>query len=195
MSSDPIREIVVDDTDSQLSYKGNWKVDNGTILDNVGLYGPIFNETSHGASESGSSVNFSFVGTSITVYGTNQTLPDFGWECLIDNVRVIDMPKPPQVDNNWKLCGATSMREDTHSIAINVLSASNSGTLWIDYFRYTPLANATFNGDVTIHVPSSDPGIKYSAGWSTFGAFASVELAHYSQSLNANVEFTFVGEL
>ncbi|KAG6907186.1 hypothetical protein DXG01_010029 [Tephrocybe rancida] len=199
MTSAPIRQIIVDDADTRLNYKGKWKVD-ASPLDNIGFYGPIFNKTSHGASED-ASVQFTFTGTSISVFGTNQTIfspvtsQSLTWECLIDDVRVAQSPPPPELDNNWNLCEAIGMSEGSHTIVLNVVSAGTGGTLWVDYLRYTPLADATFaDGDVTIHVPSADPGIKYSAGWNTFGAYINAELSHYSKALNANVEFSFVGK-
>ncbi|KAG6811768.1 hypothetical protein H0H92_005898 [Tricholoma furcatifolium] len=193
-----IREIVVDDTDPQLIYTGSWTVDAGS-LDRLGTYGPIHNNTSHGASAD-ASVTFTFTGTAIVIYGTNQTTPNsLSYACTLDSIQMTTPAVTPTPQNNWILCMATKLTYDTHTIILNVTSVSSSspessaGTVWVDYIQYRPIPTANITNDVVIHVPSNDFGIKYSAGWGTLAAFQDVDEAFYTQNDNAYIQFPFIG--
>ncbi|KAG6809616.1 hypothetical protein H0H92_015534 [Tricholoma furcatifolium] len=184
-----LRQVVVDDSDPRFIYTGTWTV-NATSLNDLGNYGPIYNQTSHGTSQIGS-VSFTFTGTSIALYGTNQTLLSFS--CTVDNVQTVRSPVPSTPENNWILCQAASLTQDSHTIVLSVASEPSSGTVWIDYAMYTPLETATIDDNSVIYVPSTDSGVEYSAGWSVFQAYTSTSDSYHSQSPNASVQFQFIG--
>lgn len=56
------RRIIVDDTDQNIQYEGNWFVDAGNITNQDHDSGPTFFRTQHGTTTSGSSFSFRFKG-------------------------------------------------------------------------------------------------------------------------------------
>lgn len=57
----PPRQVVIDDSDTQIHYVGaGWFQDQGS-LDNVGNFGPTYKKTSHGTKRN-DSMSFSFIG-------------------------------------------------------------------------------------------------------------------------------------
>lgn len=57
------RWVVLDDTDPQIRYDGEWAATNGANYDAEGNFGPTYNNTLHGAS-SAAGLSFSYKGAS-----------------------------------------------------------------------------------------------------------------------------------
>ncbi|KAG6905947.1 hypothetical protein DXG01_016749 [Tephrocybe rancida] len=185
------RQVVIDDTNSQLHYSGqNWFRDLGS-QDNVGNFGPTYQKTSHGTTGN-DSISFPFVGTSVTVLGTthlakisNATKFDPSWECFVDKVSIGSTTPFQFPENNWELCSWATLNDGPHEITINVTTTGN--TFWLDYITYTPSAAASYEKAV-LRVENSDPAILYGAGWSALGGTANQTTAKGSQAT-----FNFVG--
>jgi hypothetical protein len=61
-SADPVKLVVVDDTNlGRLQYAGQWKLDHGS-LNGDGVYGPEYNNTLHGTNGNDTSITFAFNG-------------------------------------------------------------------------------------------------------------------------------------
>ncbi|KAG5735203.1 hypothetical protein E4T56_gene4807 [Termitomyces sp. T112] len=187
----PPRQVVVDDTDSQIGYFGSgWFSDRGS-QDTVGNFGPTYNKTSHGT-KGNDSASFSFVGSSVTVWGTtslktvdNGTGFDPHWECFVDQIS-IGATKPFQfAENNWQLCEQASMTDGPHVLTINVTSAGN--TFWFDYLTYTPSPSASYETTVLL-VQNTDSAITYDSGWGELG-----NTANMTTKVGSEVKFDFVG--
>ncbi|KAG6904815.1 hypothetical protein DXG01_006988 [Tephrocybe rancida] len=185
------RQVVIDDNDNQIHYFGqNWFQDQGS-QDNVGNFGPTYQNTSHGTTGN-DSVSFSFVGTSVTVLGTthlakiaNATKFDPSWECFVDEISIGSTPPFKFPENNWELCSQATLNDGPHEITINVTTTGN--IFWLDYITYTPSAAASYEKAV-LRVENSDPAILLGAGWGSLGGTANQTTAKGSQA-----KFDFVG--
>ncbi|KAJ7642123.1 hypothetical protein FB45DRAFT_1054441 [Roridomyces roridus] len=68
-ASDPLRQVIVDNTDPSIRYNGaDWFPTDVRTLNN-GHFGPVFNATSHATTSSNTEFSFTFNGTSIMVQG------------------------------------------------------------------------------------------------------------------------------
>ncbi|KAG6873170.1 hypothetical protein C0995_002019 [Termitomyces sp. Mi166 len=187
----PPRQIVVDDADSQIHYFGSgWFEDEGS-QDKVGNFGPTYKTTSHGT-KGNDSISFSFVGSSVTVWGTtslkqvdNGTSFDPSWECFVDQIS-IGATKPFQFpENNWVLCEEETITDGVHVITINVTSTGN--TFWFDYITYTPSPSTSYETAVLL-VQNTDSAMIYGAGWGALGGTANMTTKVGSEAI-----FSFVG--
>ncbi|KAF7376861.1 hypothetical protein MSAN_00103600 [Mycena sanguinolenta] len=145
MSSPPLRQRVVDDTDLAIQYVPNsdwFSADASTLT--AGNWGPIYRESSH-ATTSNANLTFAFNGTDIQVRGTidiskNSTtnVTDPTWDCFVDDM-TISKPNPTFqfAENNWVLCEQSAL-------------------------------DASFDTAVLFY-PSTDPSVSFGSGWNTFG--------------------------
>ncbi|KAG6907066.1 hypothetical protein DXG01_010712 [Tephrocybe rancida] len=185
------RQVVIDDTDNQIRYFGqNWFQDQGS-QDNAGNFGPTYQKTSHGTTGN-DSISFSFVGNSVTVWGTtelakiaNGTIFDPSWECFVDKISIGSTTPFQYAENNWVLCNQATLNDGPHEMTINVTTTGN--TFWLDYITYTPSAAASYEKAV-LRVENSDPAILLGAGWGSLGGTANQTTAKGSQA-----KFDFVG--
>ncbi|KAG6907828.1 hypothetical protein DXG01_007264 [Tephrocybe rancida] len=178
-------QVVVDDSNPQIKYSGTWFTD-FTGKDDIGILGPIFNKTSHGTSGN-NSLAFSFVGTSITVFGTTGlTQVDPTWECVVDNFS-IRLPDSLTMDNNnVAICQELGLEQGPHELVVKV---TTQGTpFWFDRLLYTPSPDATFQNDAVFLVNSSDSSVQYSSGWASWA-----DVANITQVRGSTAKFDFVG--
>ncbi|KAG6812612.1 hypothetical protein H0H92_001831 [Tricholoma furcatifolium] len=170
------RQVVVDDSDSQIQYSGEgWFADQGSEND-VGNFGPTYENTLHGTKENGDSFSFSFSGSSITVWGTtaltkidNGTTWDPSWECFVDNVSIGSTAPFQYPENNWVLCGPSSFSDGQHTLTLKVSTSGN--TFWFDYITYVPSPSVSLQSSV-IMVQNTDPDVIYGSGWGALGGTA-----------------------
>ncbi|KAJ7440779.1 hypothetical protein B0H11DRAFT_1750498 [Mycena galericulata] len=181
------RQIVVDDTDPAIHYsQTGWFVAAPASLNTLGNFGPIFNDTSHGAS-SNASLTFGFSGTSITVFGTIMVstvnnVTDPTWTCSVDEIP-ISSPNPTFKfpENNWVLCQQSQITSGSHNLTIQVQSKGQA--FYLDYLVYTPTPDVSLESAVVIY-PNTDPSVSFGAGWSTFGGENGTQTNEAQVSLN-----------
>ncbi|KAJ7184018.1 hypothetical protein B0H12DRAFT_1040471 [Mycena haematopus] len=169
----PPRQRVVDDTDPSVQYGPNgWFVANPSTL-NVGNFGPIYQDTSHGTT-SNSNLTFPFNGTGIQVFGTiyvstnpATNVTDPTWDCFVDDIKISN-PDPTfqYPENNWVLCEQPELTASSHVLTIQVQSKGQP--FYFDYLLYTPPPDASFDTAVLLY-PNTDPSVNFGAGWGTFG--------------------------
>ncbi|KAG6867677.1 hypothetical protein C0993_012485 [Termitomyces sp. T159_Od127] len=183
------RQVVIDDTDTQIHYTGSgWFLDQGS-QDHVGNFGPTYKKTSHGT-KGNDSFSFSFDGSSVTVYGTTslKTLDNWKtfnpkWECFVDGIS-IGATKPFQfAENNWSLCEQGTIADGPHVITVNVTTTGN--TFWFDYLMFTPSPR---NSSATLLVQNTDPAILYDHSWRKLGGTANI-----TTKIGSVMNFDFVG--
>ncbi|KAF9044932.1 hypothetical protein BJ165DRAFT_1346442 [Panaeolus papilionaceus] len=141
------KKLFVDDSDSQIQYSGSgWKRNNDVTpgyLINKAM--PAYN-TSNEATQPGDSFTFSFLGTSVSVYGL------FSWQNLSSlilqyeldgDVTSASYPIRPStlgihpVQINFPFLMYDHLSPDTHQLKVTVKEISNT-TFRFDYITYTP---------------------------------------------------------
>ncbi|KAF9557150.1 hypothetical protein CPC08DRAFT_66804 [Agrocybe pediades] len=116
------RWVLVDDTDSSISYRGPWLADVGSH-DSFGNFGPPYLSTLHGVNAPGT-FSYSFKGSRVLITGTVQ-FPTVGdvtnpsWQCVVDGEN-IDSITYTTGNNRLRLCEKDELDEDTHTITVNV---------------------------------------------------------------------------
>ncbi|KAG6880138.1 hypothetical protein C0992_005222 [Termitomyces sp. T32_za158] len=180
----PPRQVVIDDSDSQIRYVGSgWFPDQGSH-DNVGNYGPTYQKTSHWTNGK-DSFSFSFVGSSVAVWGTKgkeSAMPK--WECFVDGINIGNWPSL-FLENNQLLCQQVTMSDGPHTITVNVTSAGN--TFWLDYIAFTP-SPASSHTPAVLRAQNTDSAIGYGAGWADLNGDANM-----TSMIGSKANFSFVG--
>ncbi|KAH9480158.1 hypothetical protein JR316_0006755 [Psilocybe cubensis] len=184
------RAIIIDDTDSRIQYSGSgWSPTKGG-QDNLGNFGAPYKDTLHGTNVDGS-LSFSFTGTKVTVFGTNNLRNDSGvldptWECFIDNNSIGNTPAFQFPENNWIFCEADGLSDGPHILTVNA-SVKKGQTFWFDDIQYVPSSSVSLD-NTEIVVNNQDSAIQYGNGWVSLG-----NNANATQNTNSIFTFNFVG--
>ncbi|KAJ6511520.1 hypothetical protein C8R47DRAFT_1191175 [Mycena vitilis] len=191
MSTTLPRRIVVDDTDSAISYGSTgWFVADSTKLNTIGNYGPIYNGTSH-TTITNATLSFPFNGTSVSVLGTiaitkdANNVTDPTWDCFVDQIK-IENPNPTFQfgENNWMLCDQSQIASGSHELSIQV--SSKGQPFYLDQIAYTPLPSVNYDVAV-LEYPNTDPAVSFGTGWQPWG------VQNVTQQTGAQVALNFHG--
>ncbi|KAF8964431.1 hypothetical protein BDZ97DRAFT_1919114 [Flammula alnicola] len=159
------RSIIVDDTDSAITYAGAWFTDTGSF-DNTGNSGPPFQSTLHGTN-SAASFSYAFNGSSVVIVGTNEFSTNsstfLSWQCIVDNENIPVIQTQPPAANRVPFCRKDGLADGRHTIFVNAM-VSNQQTFLFDYIQYVPSASVPLD-QVSISVNSTDPQLIYSGQW------------------------------
>ncbi|PPR02071.1 hypothetical protein CVT24_011170 [Panaeolus cyanescens] len=189
------RRVVVDDTNSLISYEGSsWFVDNTGSHDSKGNFGPVFNKTLH-ATVQNTTFSFPYNGSAITVFGTNNLqnvsgVLDPQWQCFVDNVPLVSN-YTINVQNNWKLCDVppgVNIADGPHVLTVNV-TVKQSQTFYFDRLTYLP-SSTVRRDDKVIAIENFDPELIYDSHWEPWGPGL---LANITQQPGSKVTFYFSG--
>ncbi|EIW77875.1 hypothetical protein CONPUDRAFT_62059 [Coniophora puteana RWD-64-598 SS2] len=123
--------IIVDDHDDRVQYSEGWFTS--------GSY-PEYLNTTHAAIGVGQTATLSFTGVSISVYGT---LSGFGLGGIPTSQYVVDGAEPvsftaPNISGasyHYQYFSSDLLEDGTHSL---VVTNTNDGTFWLDFFEYLP---------------------------------------------------------
>ncbi|KAF8153535.1 hypothetical protein K438DRAFT_2078842 [Mycena galopus ATCC 62051] len=173
MTTNTLRQVLVDDTDPAIQYgPEGWFVADPSNL-NAGNFGPIYNGTSHATTLSNSTFSYSFNGTSILVQGTIDISTDVNnvtdptWNCLVDGIKLPPTKTFQFQENNWPLF------------------QSQGQAFYFDSLVYTPTLDAMFPSAVLIYT-DGDTALNYSSGWMEAGE-------QVTQTKDAQVTLNFHG--
>ncbi|KAF9053163.1 hypothetical protein BJ165DRAFT_1523887 [Panaeolus papilionaceus] len=173
-----VRRVRVDDTNPLIQYAGPWFLDGTGSQDKNGNFGPTYNKTLHGTIQD-ASLSFTFSGTDVTVWGSNNIRNDTGvidpqWTCFVDNVPIRSNPFA-FFENNWVLCSPPDtlvLQDGVHLLTINV-TVAKSQTFWFDAIDYEPSASVPLT-DKAIVVENNDPELQFGPGWQSLGGSANM---------------------
>ncbi|KIM39555.1 hypothetical protein M413DRAFT_12137 [Hebeloma cylindrosporum] len=182
------RWVLVDDSDSGISYIGaGWFPDKGS-LDSLGNFGPPYLSTLHGTQSDGS-FSYTFTGTRVLITGTNQVSNSSGvtnpsFQCLVDgeNVSTVTLSAP---ENRLLFCEKDGLSVGQHQISVAV-TVSNQETFWFDYIQYLPTASVSL-ANAALSIGFTDSQIQYGSGWS------SNNLGSSTSQNAATLSFQFIG--
>ncbi|KAI0789787.1 hypothetical protein C8Q75DRAFT_733573 [Abortiporus biennis] len=134
MSSTPVQ---VDDRDPSVIYTGEWFLGGNPTQE--------FDGTTHGALTNGSTISYSFNGSSITVFGTVSGSPSPGSipstsSFSIDGSSPVFVTVPQPADPIYRHAYYVSpkLEDGEHTIIVTATNTDISDILWFDYFEYVP---------------------------------------------------------
>ncbi|GJJ15746.1 hypothetical protein Clacol_010024 [Clathrus columnatus] len=167
------------------SVAGDWTLTDSSNFQNIGGSGQPLGSSLHTTTADGS-FTFSFSGSFISVLGTAATSGDQpNVQCFLDGVSFATVTLGgPQ--NNIHIC-ATTFPDGQHELAVNV--STQGEPFYLDNLQYQPSANVPLN-NATILIPSGDPSITLSIGWSMVDGFPQ----NMTQTTNAFANITFIGD-
>ena len=198
------RWVVVDDTDSAITYTGSWFADQGS-LDNIGNFGAPYLSTSHGINSTGS---FSYIftgmrlclfiaggnvfdacvetGSRVLITGSSgpDTPTSVSWECVVDNGSPSNI-SVSGAENNLRLCEQDGLSDAPHVLTVNV-QATNGATFWLDYVKYLPSASTPGLENAAISIDSTDPDLNFQ-GWTQFSP------GFETSATGSKLSFNFIG--
>ncbi|KIJ32452.1 hypothetical protein M422DRAFT_184512, partial [Sphaerobolus stellatus SS14] len=183
------RRIMVDDTDSDIRYTGSWVLDQTGDLNSRGNFGPVYRNSVHSANTD-ASFSYSFNGTSIGIWGSNNIANNSGvitpsWACYIDNIKMPDRDPFQFFENNWLLCTQDNLVDGPHELTVNVSTTGQQ--FYFDYIGYFPSSTVSLSSK-TLNVDHLDPAIQYGAGWQALGSTADM-----TSVAGTELTFEFIG--
>ncbi|KAJ6585658.1 hypothetical protein B0H19DRAFT_1016738 [Mycena capillaripes] len=155
---------IVDERDPLIHYVGQWN-DDGASLE--------FNGTTKWSAQQGSTASFTFVGTSVIVYGTvgARTAPHASMNFLLDNSITGSYTPPNDMDSDIHhepLWTSPSIANGSHTLVITQTATQSqpAGEIYLDYLMY----NTTSTSVGAYFIDDRDARIKYTGGWRLFGS-------------------------
>ncbi|KIP03838.1 hypothetical protein PHLGIDRAFT_223071 [Phlebiopsis gigantea 11061_1 CR5-6] len=152
--------VIVDDTDlSQLAYTSppSWVREGAP---------PEYNSTTHGTGRVGSTVTFTFNGTSVGVFGSvSQSTPTKNITTVstyqVDGASTVTYTAPVSLTSHLthqQFFQSAKLQDGQHSLLITVTQADDSAKYWLDYLVYIPGSSTTSSS-----TPSSPPSASLSS--------------------------------
>ncbi|KAI0700614.1 hypothetical protein BC835DRAFT_1411958 [Cytidiella melzeri] len=122
-----LTNFLIDDTDSRLEYSGKWF---------PGGVSEEFQDTTHGTSDPGSNVTFTFNGTFVAAFAT---IDHSGVRCAytLDDAEPIAVNQSGSSPPQYKYNLFTLQGLDDRQHQLTITSQGVGQTLWFDYLSYT----------------------------------------------------------
>ncbi|KAF4615485.1 hypothetical protein D9613_002591 [Agrocybe pediades] len=183
------RWVLVDDTDSSITYTGPWFSDVGS-LDSFGNFGPPYLSTLHGIKAPGA-FSYAFKGSRVLITSTIQ-FPTVGdvtnpsWQCVVDG-QLIDSITYTTGENRLRLCEKDDLDDSSHTITVRV-DVSNNHTFWLDYIQYLPFPDTPID-TAALSIDTTDP----EALLGLMGSWTQKYPGYYTQRNDASFHFQFSG--
>ncbi|KAJ7206328.1 hypothetical protein GGX14DRAFT_457583 [Mycena pura] len=163
---------IVDERDPLVHYAGSWQ-DGGV--------GEEFNGTTRFTTTQGSTASFTFVGTSVAVFGTVAAIdpPQASMEFVIDDTIQGTYTPPSNMTadvHHATLYTSPTLSNGTHTLVITQTAAQAAGVIFLDYIMY----NTTSTDVEQYFIDDRDPRIQYDPPWEMFGS--ETDFQHTSQA-------------
>ncbi|KAJ7133372.1 hypothetical protein C8R44DRAFT_23058 [Mycena epipterygia] len=151
---------IVDDRDPLIHYTGAW----------IGAGSPAeFSSTTTVSVTEGTTASFTFVGSSITVYGTvaakNPPLASLSF-AVDDSITGSYTPPSNMASDihHEALWTSPTMSDEVHTLIITQTAAQIAGVIFLDYLMY----NTTSTSVGSYFIDDRDPRITYTPAWKQF---------------------------
>ncbi|KAJ7077986.1 hypothetical protein B0H15DRAFT_1025959 [Mycena belliarum] len=166
---------IVDERDPLVRYTGTWN-DAGAPLE--------FKGTTRWSSVQGSTASFSFVGTSVTVFGTVAAVnpPQAALSFLVDKtVAGSFAPEGLTADvHHTALWASPPLADGPHTLVVTQTAAQAAGVLFLDYIMWNTTAPAPAGA---YFIDDRDARVVYTPPWRLFGS--DPDFMHTSQATGA----------
>ncbi|KAH6879660.1 hypothetical protein BKA70DRAFT_1033626, partial [Coprinopsis sp. MPI-PUGE-AT-0042] len=184
------RWIVLDDTDSSITYSSAGWFTTNEAKENFGNFGPTYLSTLHGTNSS-AEISFTFNGSSTRLFGTNEPGNESGtidpsWDCLLDGTSIGRTDEFFYPANIWVFCNWVDGAAGEHTLTVR--ASSQAQTFWANMINYVPLPGASVASSQVVAVHHADKAIHYGEGWLTTSTFAK-----FATESGATVELDFEG--
>ncbi|EKM50819.1 uncharacterized protein PHACADRAFT_213681 [Phanerochaete carnosa HHB-10118-sp] len=131
--------VRVDDRDPTVFYSGNWSL--------AGNNETEFDGTTHGALTNGSTIEFTFNGTSVTFYGTVPGAPTGSPSTssfMVDNGEKVLVMTPQPADPMYQYAYFASgpLEDGMHTLVVTAVNTDQEDMLWFDYLEYALISAA-----------------------------------------------------
>ncbi|KAJ6585657.1 hypothetical protein B0H19DRAFT_924775 [Mycena capillaripes] len=140
--------VIIDDRDPLVSYTGAWS-QGGASLE--------FDQTTSFSVSAGSTAMITFVGTSVTVYGTvaaKNLSPQASWSFAVDNSIAGTYTPPNNMTSDihhealWT-SPSPALSNSSHTLVINQTSAASAGVIYLDYIISSASSSASSTASST----------------------------------------------
>ncbi|KAJ6457570.1 hypothetical protein DFH09DRAFT_1232789 [Mycena vulgaris] len=156
--------VIVDDSDPLIRYAGSWSGAGSNVE---------FNKTTKVSRVQGSTATFSFVGTSIVVYGSvgpsdlNSPLPSMSFSVDGSVIGSYTAPDLTSSIHHEALWASPTMKTGSHTLVITQTAAQAGAVIFLDYIQYN-----TTSTDVegAYFIDDRDPRVTYTPRWRPFGS-------------------------
>ncbi|KAL0060166.1 hypothetical protein AAF712_013060 [Marasmius tenuissimus] len=202
------RRVIVDDTDSRITYSEPWTLDRAAFSD-YGITGEPYNKTMTGTKSATASFTFTFEGDFVQVRGAkdNRKIPPSppsslndslglfpNYTCQIDNHSI--PPSPYNINKYWVtnvvLCERGQLSKARHTLTMNItINDLEKQIFWLDSIQYSPLDNADLTEQV-LKVDSSDSKSCSFRDWSS-GSWHALFGVNYTVTPSATMSLKFNG--
>ncbi|KAJ7047086.1 hypothetical protein C8F04DRAFT_1248118 [Mycena alexandri] len=178
---------IVDDRDPGIQYVGTW---------NQAGSSEEFDSTTTWSSTQGTSASFTFVGTSVTVFGTvaAKNPPDATLGFAVDKTTTGSFEPASGMTSDIHhqvLWASPSLANGTHTLVITQTEAQATGVIYLDYIMY----ETTSDTAGAYFVDDGDPRIVYTPSWTQAGAeYDFLHTTHGSNAAGDSFLFTFQGK-
>ncbi|KAI0789777.1 hypothetical protein C8Q75DRAFT_806929 [Abortiporus biennis] len=129
--------IQVDDRDPNIGYTGDWLLGGNPTEELDG--------TTHAATSNGSTITYSFKGTSITFFGTITGSPSPGSipstsSFSLDGSSAVLVTVPQPIDTVYRHAFYVSpkLEDGEHTLIVTAINTDTDDMMWFDYFEYLP---------------------------------------------------------
>ncbi|KAJ7185332.1 hypothetical protein C8R46DRAFT_1060162 [Mycena filopes] len=179
--------VIVDDRDAGVKYTGSWSQAGSSTE---------FDGTTTCSSTQGTSASFTFVGSSVSVYGTvaAKNPPDAAMSFAVDKTVTGTFTPPSGMTadvHHQTLWASPALGNGTHTLVITQTQAQTACVLFLDYLMYQTAADTV--GPYL--VDDGDSRIKYTTAWTEAGAeYDLLHTTHGSSAAGASFSFPFQGK-
>ncbi|KAJ6530949.1 hypothetical protein DFH09DRAFT_1409625 [Mycena vulgaris] len=165
---------IVDERDPLVHYAGAW---------NDGGVSEEFDSTTRWSAIQGSTASFTFVGSSVAVFGTVAALnpPQSSLTFLVDNSIQGTYTPPanmPADIHHEELWASPTLSSGSHTLVITQTAAQAAGVIFLDYIMYNTTSAAG-----PYFIDDRDPRVVYTPPWQKFGS--DPDFMHTSQGTTA----------
>ncbi|KAJ7038033.1 hypothetical protein C8F04DRAFT_1091137 [Mycena alexandri] len=178
---------IIDDRNPLITYSGPWSQAGGSIE---------FDSTTTCSTTQGTSASFTFVGTSVTVYGTiaAEKAPNATMSFAVDKTTTGTFVPPSGLTSDvhhQTLWASPVLGNGTHTLVITQTEAQAACVLFLDYILY----QTTSDTGGPYFIDDSDPSITYGASWTPAGSeYDFLHSTHGSTAVGATFSYTFQGK-
>ncbi|KAJ7887023.1 hypothetical protein B0H14DRAFT_2696352 [Mycena olivaceomarginata] len=154
-----VNTVIVDERDTAIQYSTGWN-NAGAFLE--------FDGTTRWSSIEGSTATFTFVGSSVTVYGSVAGNPaQAGLSFMVDKSLIgsYSAKQGGTALYHEALYVSPTLSEGSHTLVITQNAAQSGGVIYLDYIMYD-----TESTTGTYFIDDRDPRITYTPAWRQFGS-------------------------